>query len=123
MNAGIHHLTCDQGATFRKTITMKQSNGTTAVDLTGYSARMKIKTEFGGTLIKSLTSATGQGLTVGGSAGAPTNGEIDILISATDTTALDANVIGVYDLEIASSGGVVDRVLQGKFMITPEVTN
>ena len=123
MNAGITHFTCDQGATFRKTITLYQSNGTTVVDLTGYSSRMKIKTEHGGTLLKSLTSATGQGLTIGGSAGTPVNGEIDILISATDTTALDANVIGVYDLEIASSGGVVDRVLQGKFMITPEVTN
>ena len=122
MNAGIHHLTCDQGATFRKTITMKQSDGSTAVDLTGYSARMKIKTEFGGTVLKSLTSATGQGLTVGGGAGTPVNGEIDILISATDTTAFTPNVIGVYDLEVASSGGIVDRVLQGKFIITPEVT-
>ena len=123
MNAGITHLTCDQGATFRKTITMYQSNGTTVVDLTGYTARMKIKTEHGGTILKSLTSTTGQGLTMGGSAGTPVNGEIDILISATDTTAFTPNVIGVYDLEIASSGGIVDRVLQGKFMITPEVTN
>tara|TARA_B100001123_G_C15322004_1_gene1028251 strand:- start:2716 stop:3087 length:372 start_codon:yes stop_codon:yes gene_type:complete len=123
MNAGIHHLTCDQGSTFRKTITMKQSDGTTNVDLTGYTARMKIKEEYGGTLIKSLTSATGQGLTVGGSAGTPTNGEIDIEISATDTAAMTPNTIGVYDLEIASSGGVVDRVLQGKFIITPEVTD
>ena len=123
MNAGIHHLVCDQGSTFRKTITMKQSNGTSAVDLTGYSARMKIKHEIGGTLIKSLTSATGQGLTVGGSAGTPTNGEIDIEISATDTASFSAPITGVYDLEIVSSGGIVDRVLQGKFMITPEVTD
>ena len=121
MNAGIHNLICDQGATFRKTITMKQSDGTTAVDLTGFTARMKIKHEVGGTLIKSLTSSSG--LTMGGSAGTPTNGEIDISISATDTAAVDAPITGVYDLEIVSNSGVVDRVLQGKFIITPEVTD
>ena len=121
MNAGIHNLICDQGATFRKTITMKQSDGTTAVDLTGFTARMKIKHEVGGTLIKSLTSSSR--LTMGGSAGTPTNGEIDISISATDTAAFDAPITGVYDLEIVSNSGVVDRVLQGKFIITPEVTD
>ena len=63
-------------------------------------------------LIKSLTSATGQGLTVGGSAGAPTNGEIDIEISASDTASFSAPITGVYDLEVVSSGGIVDRVLE-----------
>ena len=121
--AGIHNLLCDQGATFRKTLTMLQSDGTTVVDLTGYSARMKIKDEVGGTLIKSLTSATNGGLTIGGSAGNVTNGEIDVLISATDTASFDAPQTAVYDLEIVSSGGIVDRVLQGKFIINPEVTD
>tara|TARA_Y100000114_G_scaffold152609_1_gene171153 strand:- start:965 stop:1336 length:372 start_codon:yes stop_codon:yes gene_type:complete len=120
--AGIHHLLCDQGATFRKTITMLQSDGTTVVDLTGYSARMKIKDEVGGTLIKSLTSATNGGLDIGGG-GSVTNGKIDILISATDTANFDAPQTAVYDLEIVSSGGIVDRVLQGKFIINPEVTD
>ena len=121
--AGIHNLLCDQGATFRKTLTMFQSDGTTVVDLTGYSARMKIKDEVGGTLIKSLTSATNGGLTIGGSAGNVTNGEIDVLISASDTESFAAPQTAVYDLEIVSSGGVVDRVLQGKFIINPEVTD
>tara|TARA_B100001939_G_scaffold331221_1_gene329032 strand:- start:260 stop:634 length:375 start_codon:yes stop_codon:yes gene_type:complete len=121
--AGIHNLLCDQGATFRKTLTMFQSDGTTVVDLTGYSARMKIKDEVGGTLIKSLTSATNDGLTIGGSAADVTNGEIDVLISASDTASFAAPQTAVYDLEIVSSGGIVDRVLQGKFIINPEVTD
>jgi len=121
--AGIHNLLCDQGATFRKTLTMFQSDGTTVVDLTGYSARMKIKDEVGGTLIKSLTSSSGGGLTIGGSSGNATNGEIDIQISATDTASFSAPLDAVYDLEIQSNTGVVDRVLQGKFIINPEVTD
>jgi hypothetical protein len=122
-SAGIHNLLCDQGATFRKTLTMFASDGTTAIDLTGFTARMKIKDEVGGTLIKSLTSSSGGGLTIGGSSGQATNGEIDILISASDTASFSAPLDAVYDLEIQSNTGIVDRVLQGKFIINPEVTD
>ena len=122
-SAGIHNLLCDQGATFRKTLTMIASDGTTAIDLSGFTARMKIKDEVGGTLIKSLTSSSGGGLTIGGASGQTTNGEIDILISASDTASFSAPLDAVYDLEIQSNTGVVDRVLQGKFIINPEVTD
>ena len=122
-SAGIHNLLCDQGATFRKTLTMLASDGTTAIDLTGFTARMKIKDEVGGTLIKSLSSSSGGGLTIGGASGQTTNGEIDILISASDTASFSAPLDAVYDLEIESNTGVVDRVLQGKFIINPEVTD
>ncbi len=121
-SAGIHHFLCDQGATFRKTITLKESDGS-LVNLNGYTARMKIKDEVGGTLIKSLTSASGGGLSIGGSAGNNANGEIDILISASDTTSFSAPITAVYDIETVTSGGIVDRILQGKFVINPEVTD
>ena len=122
-SAGIHNLLCDQGATFRKTLTMFASDGTTAIDLSGFTARMKIKEEIGGTLIKSLTSASGGGLTIGGSSGNLASGEIDILISASDTTSFSAPTTAVYDIETVTSGGIVDRILQGKFIINPEVTD
>ena len=122
-SAGIHNLLCDQGATFRKTLTMFASDGTTAIDLSGFTARMKIKDEVGGTLIKSLTSSSGGGLTIGGASGPTTNGEIDILISASDTASFSAPLDAVYDLEIQNNSGIVDRVLQGKFIINPEVTD
>ena len=121
-SAGIHHFLCDQGATFRKTITLKESDGS-LVNLNGYTARMKIKDEVGGTLIKSLTSASGGGLSIGGSAGNNANGEIDILISASDTASFSAPITAVYDIETVTSGGIVDRILQGKFVINPEVTD
>jgi hypothetical protein len=121
-SAGIHHFICDQGATFRKTLTLKESDGS-LVNLNGYTARMKIKDEVGGTLIKSLTSASGGGLSIGGSTGNNVNGEIDILISASDTTSFSAPTTAVYDIETVTSGGIVDRILQGKFIINPEVTD
>ena len=121
-SAGIHHFICDQGATFRKTLTLKESDGS-LVNLSGYTARMKIKDEVGGTLIKSLTSASGGGLSIGGSAGNNANGEIDILISASDTTSFSAPTTAVYDIETVTSRGIVDRILQGKFVINPEVTD
>jgi hypothetical protein len=121
-SAGIHHFICDQGATFRKTLTLKESDGS-LVNLNGYTARMKIKDEVGGTLIKSLTSASGGGLSIGGSTGNNANGEIDILISASDTTSFSAPTTAVYDIETVTSGGIVDRILQGKFIINPEVTD
>ena len=104
-SAGIHNLLCDQGATFRKTLTMFASNGTTAIDLTGFTARMKIKDEVGGTLIKSLTSSSGGGLTIGGSAGTPTNGEIDVLISATDTESQVATREFTITVSVGATGG------------------
>tara|TARA_R100000458_G_C8199079_1_gene190188 strand:- start:401 stop:769 length:369 start_codon:yes stop_codon:yes gene_type:complete len=120
-SAGLHNFICDQGATFLKTITFFASNGTTAIDLTGYACRMKIKEEYGGTVLKSLTNSSG--MTIGGGAGDPTNGEIDISISATDTANFDAPQTAVYDIEIISSGGIVHRILQGKFIVNPEVTD
>ena len=62
-----------------------------------------------------LTVALG-GITLGGVAGT-----ITIDRSATQTSALKFTA-GVYDLEIQSSTGEVTRVLQGDFIVSPEVT-
>jgi hypothetical protein len=53
---------------------------------------------------------------MGGSAGT-----IDILISASVTSAFPTGV-HVYDLEIVSPSNIVDRLIEGTFNVTPEVT-
>jgi hypothetical protein len=68
------------------------------------------------TLGASPTATLTAGLTLGGSAGT-----IVINITAAQTTALTSGTY-VYDLELTSGGGVVTRILEGKFVITPEVT-
>lgn len=108
-------ITINQGATFELSITWKDSAGT-AINLTGYSARMQVRETYSSTSsILSLTS--GSGITLGGAAGT-----IAILISATTTAALTAPFSGVYDLELVSAGGVVTRLLQGAATVSPEVT-
>lgn len=124
MTAGTYHIAVDQGATFRKTITWKDGAGS-AVNLTGYTARMQVRQSFASSsTIISATTANGK-IALGGSLGT-----ISILLSATETAAIpvaspndfsDA-FVGVYDLELVAPNGDVTRLLQGSFIVNPEVT-
>lgn len=113
---GILDLNCYQGATFDYSLSW--STGGTAVNLTGYSARMQVRDSYdAGTAIVSLTSGTG--ITLGGTAGT-----ILLELSATSTAALDGtpNTQYVYDLELVSGAGYVTRLVEGRFYVYPEVT-
>jgi hypothetical protein len=115
--AGKLDLTIEQGATFRHQLQVKQGDGTgaPAADLTGYTARMQIRTEVGSpNILISLTTENGR-ITI-----TPLTGLIDLQISATDTAAL-AFEVAAYDLELVSAG-VVTRLVQGKVKLSPEVT-
>lgn len=123
MLAGIYNITCQQGSTFSRTLTMKYPDPLSPVsdptylpwNFTGYTARMQVRrTVESTTTLISLTTENGR-ITLGG----PT-GIIELLITAADTAALTSS--GVYDLEIISSTGVVDRILQGDFTLSQEVT-
>lgn len=113
---GVLDLSCYQGANFDYTLTW-QSSGT-AVNLTGYSARMQVRDSYdAGTAIVSLTNGTG--ITLGGTAGT-----IGLALTATQTAALDGtpNIQAIYDLELVSGAGYVTRLVEGRFYIYPEVT-
>ena len=113
INPGDYNIKCPQGATFDKTFTITV-NGS-AMNLTGYTAAMQVRETYdSSSTVLSLTSGTG--ITLGGTAGT-----IAVLVSSTATTAL-ADGFYSYDLEITSGGGVTDRLLQGKFVVTPQVT-
>jgi len=64
----------------------------------------------------SPTSTLNAGITLGGAAGT-----IAITIDADYTSKLDDGTY-VYDLELTSSSGIVTRLLEGQFVVTPEVT-
>jgi hypothetical protein len=113
LTPGQVNFVCPQGSTFRKTITYKIDE--TPVNLTGYSSRLQVReNHYSNDVITYLTSSNE--LTMGGSAGT-----INILISSASTSLFDAGTF-VYDLEIESSGGIVDRLIEGSFIVTPEVT-
>lgn len=121
MAAGQYDFLCEQGATFSRRITWTDENGD-VVPLTGYSARMKVRTTIdAATLLHELTTDNG-GISLGGVAGT-----IDLLIDAATTADFPAGTrrSGIryyYDLELESSTGYVTRLLQGRFTVSPEVT-
>ena len=114
MTAGAYDFIIEQGSTFTRTITWKDANGN-LIDLSSYTARMHLrrsadepKTVIG------LTTENGR-ISLGGS-----DGTVSLLISATDTEALDA-ITGVYDLEMVN-GAVVTKIIAGAFTVRKEVT-
>lgn len=116
MTAGQYDITIEQGATFERTLTWNDQNGS-PINLTGYTARMHVRrTHYdNGTPLLTLTTENG-GITLGGAAGT-----IALTVSATATSAVTA-ASGVYDLELVSAGGRVTRLLEGSVDFTPEVT-
>lgn len=114
MPAGYYDMLCEQGATLARTFTWKDKAGE-LVPLSGYTGRMQVR-PFASSeeLVLSLTSASGQ-ITF------PSAGKIVLTVSAADTANLTPGVY-VYDLELQSSGGVVKRLVEGKFTVKAEVT-
>ena len=109
-----HNFYVYRGATFSEQIEWKDESGT-PVNLTGFIARMHMReTLEADDPFLTLTTENG-GITLGGVAGT-----IQLLASATQTTAITATS-GVYDVELVS-GANVTRLLEGLVIISPEVT-
>lgn len=109
-----HNFYVYRGATFSEQIEWKDESGT-PVNLTGFTARMHMReTLEAADPFLTLTTENG-GVSLGGVAGT-----IQLLASATQTTAITATS-GVYDLELVS-GANVTRLLEGLVIISPEVT-
>jgi len=113
MKTAYQDLTMNQGATFLLRLLWKDSEGAIA-NLTGYTARMKLKESKGGTLIDSYVS--GSEITLGGTTGLIT---ISVLASVTEGYSFRR---AYYDLELVS-GTTVIRLLEGKIILSTEVTD
>ncbi len=126
MAAGNYTFTIEQGTTTDFQIDWKDSNGN-PVDLTDYSARMHIRSDYGstGTLYAELSSTldtdgTGLNLLGSNSSQALTSGSIGVIISAASSSNFTFSE-ALYDLEMVS-GSYVTRLLQGKVKLSKEVT-
>lgn len=87
----------------------------TPVSLTGYTARMDIKTEVGGTLLYTL-STTNSRIVLD-----TTDYEIELILTDAETQALTFEE-GVYTLEMEAPGGDVTPILTGKVTVHDEIT-
>lgn len=114
-NTARFRAACEQGATFRRVIQI-QDNSRNPVDLSGYSARMQVreKASAASTLIE-FTTANGR-IEMNGAAG-----RMVLKLAASETDTLEPGVY-VYDLEIENGAGDVQRILEGRFVVTANVT-
>lgn len=102
------NITADQGSNFNTTVDVTDTNGQ-SVDLTSYTIRGQIrKTYSSSTAIDFATTKN-------------STGQIGLSLTASQTGAMKSGRY-VYDVEIVSSAGVVTRVIEGQFEITPRVT-
>lgn len=113
MTAGRLDLTIEQGATFRRTITLEDAEGT-RTDFTGYALRAYIRETYSDA--SELARFTVY---------ANVDGNIIMELTAIETAALEStcNTAGyVYDLEAEDGAGDVMRILQGRVNVSPEAT-
>ena len=109
MLPGKYNITCPQGTTFMRTFTAKINRA--LVNLTGYQTRMHVRPTYDGPLVIEATTALANART----------GTVSVMITAAQTSALKAGTY-VYDLELEAPNGEVIRLIEGRFVITPEVT-
>lgn len=115
MPAGKHDIIIEQGATFRRVITWKDSSGS-PINLTGWSAKMQVRERVRDSdVVLECSTANGR-IVLGGSAGTIT------IVAQDEVTTLLSDMRGVYDLELTSPGGEVTRLLRGSAEIIGEVT-
>ena len=134
MAAGRYNFIIEQGATLNFEIQYNDATGT-AIDLSGYTACMDIRSTYSGSgeTYLSLTSSLGDVYTKeSGSAflslsgsnlqTPPTSGSIGIYAGWELTEALTFTNEAFYDLEL-TSGSIRTRILEGKVQISKQVTD
>tara|TARA_R110000803_G_scaffold157627_1_gene221938 strand:+ start:972 stop:1382 length:411 start_codon:yes stop_codon:yes gene_type:complete len=133
MAAGRYSFTIEQGATLNFEIQYKDS-GSIPIDLTGYDARMEIRSTFSGSGVTYLTFTS----SIGDTYTELVDNSFLSLSGSNLTTPLSSGSIGVYagyeltdtlvfqgeafyDLEI-TDGVVRTRILEGRVRLSPQTT-
>lgn len=112
MAAGKYNILIQQGSDYIQKIIVKESVSQLPVDITGCTIRgqVRVNIEDASPVATFVTAVTN------GPAG-----EFQISLSNAVTAALDFDT-GFYDVELVYPSGVVDRLLQGKAVLSKEVT-
>lgn len=114
--AGLYNIVADQGSTLSRTIVWKDP-AKKPILMAGYTARMKVRASNTSNTILSLTTENGR-ITLG-----LTNGQIQLYVSDEVMATIPEGKY-LYDLEMVapSSDLYVYKLLQGNFVVRPEVT-
>lgn len=111
--SGVYNIVAEQGSTYKLDFTISIDG--TPWDFTGYIVRMQVRADYN-TSAKLIEATTSNDKITANAAG-----RIQVTVSATEMSSVPAGR-WVYDIEVESAGGEVTRVLEGKFLVTPEVT-
>jgi hypothetical protein len=120
--AARYDLKVNQGETFTRSFTYKNPDGS-LINLTGYTARMQVRTNYDASAVALELTDTNGGITLGG-----VLGTVVINITPTQTLAMVmSSLVGmppyqnfVYDLEI-TTGSNIKKFLNGFFTLTKAV--
>ncbi len=112
---GQYNTTCSKGSTFVRVLTWRDSGGS-LVNLTGYTARLTIRSGYHSTSTQLLDLTQASGLTLGGVAGT-----ITWALTSTQTGTLPVGVV-YYDLKLTSGAGDVTYLLYGSITVAERVT-
>lgn len=129
------NLTIRQGETWSYIYTWLDSAGS-AIDLTGYTARMSIKADFDSSneaYLSTGSDADGGTIALGGALGTVTMsmtatqsaalaGGLNTFLATADYEQIGMRVKFKYDCELVSSGGAVTRILEGAVVVQREIT-
>jgi hypothetical protein len=114
MVPGKFNMVCPQGSSFNQELVYSIDD--VPVDVTGYYAAMMVREKYTSkTPVVSIDSVLG-GIDLGTS-----DGVISINIDHAITETLHSKEY-VYDLEVTDPYGKKTRLIEGKFIVTPEVT-
>jgi hypothetical protein len=114
MTAGIYNFTIDQGSTWTLQLVYTDANGT-AINLTGYTAKMQLRSKFGSDTAVLTLATGGQGIVI-----TPLTGTLNLTATDEQTGAISPGFY-VYDLEL-DLAGVITRLIQGQVTLSPQVT-
>jgi hypothetical protein len=107
--SGKYNIVANQGATFNLNFRV-ETNGT-PWDLSDYTFAMQVRrSSNSSTALLNITSATMNA-----------SGQVSVTVNATTMNTVPAGR-WVYDIELTSSGDEVTRILEGRFIVSPQVT-
>lgn len=119
MSAANFPLAIEAGATFKLTLTVRTGTetGAPAMNLTGWTPRMQIRSKAGALGVLLDCRAENDRLSVISAE----NGQLQLTIEAEDTARMEFEA-AVYDLIITHTSGEVRRLLQGAVTVSKAVT-
>ena len=107
--SGKYNIVAEQGATFN--LNFRVETDGTAWDLSDYSFAMQVRrSSSSSTTLLNITSATMTSI-----------GQVSVTVSAATMSDVPAGR-WVYDIELTSPGDEVTRILEGRFIVSPQVT-